>query len=101
MKSGVHALRMPSSDLLSNWAYMVISALAWNLKAWYGLMVQAQSKKKDILRMEFKRFLLSYIQIPCQVLKTCRSLVYRILTYSEHLATFIETFAYIKRLKFT
>ena len=101
LKSGVHALRMPSSDLLSNWAYMVIAALAWNLKAWYGLMVQAQSKKKDILRMEFKRFLLSYIQIPCQVLKTGRRLVYRILTYSEHLATFFETFAYIRQLKFS
>jgi hypothetical protein len=101
LKSGVHALRMPSSDLLSNWAYMVIAALAWNLKAWYGLMVQAQSKKKDILRMEFKRFLSSYVQIPCQVLITARRLVYRILTYSEHLATFFETFAYIKRLKFT
>lgn len=101
LKSGVHALRMPSSDLLSNWAYMVIAALAWNLKAWYGLMVQIKSKKKDILRMEFKRFLLSYVQIPCQVLITGRRLVYRILTYSEHLATFIETFAYIKRLKFS
>ena len=101
LKSGVHALRLPSSDLLSNWAYMVIAALAWNLKAWYGLMVQAKSKKKDILRMEFKRFLLSYIHVPCQVLNTGRRLVYRILTYSEHLATFLETFAYIKRLKFT
>lgn len=101
LKSGVYALRMPSSDLLSNWAYMVIAALPWNLKAWYGLMVQIKSKKKDILRMEFKRFLLSYVQIPCQVLITGRRLVYRILTYSEHLATFIETFAYIKRLKFS
>ncbi len=101
LKSGVHALRLPSSDLLSNWAYMVIAALAWNLKAWYGLMVQAKSKKKDILRMEFKRCLLSYIHVPCQVLNTGRRLVYRILTYSEHLATFLETFAYIKRLKFT
>jgi hypothetical protein len=101
LKSGVHALRMPSSDLLSNWAYMVIAALAWNLKAWYGLMVQAQSKRKEILGMEFKRFLLSYVQIPCQVLNTGRRLVYRIFSYSEHLATFLETFAYIQRLKFT
>ena len=101
LKSGVHALRMPSSDLLSNWAYMVIAALAWNLKAWYGLMVQAQSKKKEILGMEFKRFVLSYVQIPCQVLNTGRRLVYRILTYSEHLETFLETFRYIKRLRFS
>ncbi|MGH9198497.1 MAG: IS1380 family transposase, partial [Acidimicrobiia bacterium] len=36
LKSGVNALRMPSDGLVSNWAYMVIAALAWNLKAWYG-----------------------------------------------------------------
>jgi hypothetical protein len=24
---------------LSNWAYMVMSALAWNLMAWYGLLM--------------------------------------------------------------
>ena len=39
LKNGVNALRMPSDDLLSNWAYMVIAALAWNLKSWYGLLV--------------------------------------------------------------
>ena len=26
-------MRMPVDDLFSNWAYMVMSALAWNLKA--------------------------------------------------------------------
>ena len=29
LKSGVNALRMPSDGLVSNWAYMVIAALAW------------------------------------------------------------------------
>ena len=33
LNNGVSALRMPSSDLISNWAYMVIATLAWNLKA--------------------------------------------------------------------
>jgi len=28
-KNGVNAMRMPVDDLLSNWAYMVMSALAW------------------------------------------------------------------------
>ena len=32
-------MRMPVDDLLSNWAYKVMSALAWNLKAWYGLLM--------------------------------------------------------------
>jgi hypothetical protein len=26
-------------NLESNWAYMVMTALAWNLKAWWGLML--------------------------------------------------------------
>lgn len=34
LKNGVNAMRMPVHDLLSNWAYMVMAALAWNLKSW-------------------------------------------------------------------
>ena len=36
LKNGVNAMRMPVNDLLSNWAYMVMAALAWNLKAGSG-----------------------------------------------------------------
>jgi hypothetical protein len=100
LKSGVNALRMPSDGLVSNWAYMVIAALAWNLKAWYGLVTQSPGARRDILRMEFKRFLISYIQLPCQIVNTGRRLVYRILTYSKHLETFFATFDYIKQLRF-
>src|SRR5438034_8590785 len=95
----VNTLRMPSEDLLANRAYMVIAALAWNLKAWYGLVTQSPSARRDIMRMEFKRFLISYIQLPCQIVNTGRRLVYRILTYSKHLETFLATFAYIKQLR--
>ncbi len=101
LKSGVNALRMPSDGLVSNWAYMVIAALAWNLKAWYGLVTQSPAVRRDILRMEFKRFLGSFIQIPCQIVATGRRLVYRILAYSRHLETFLETFDHIRKLKFT
>lgn len=101
LKTGVNALRMPSDGLVSNWAYMVIAALAWNLKAWYGLVTAAPAARRDILRMEFKRFLVSYIQIPCQIVATGRRLVYRILTYSRHLETFLATFDRIRQLKFT
>jgi hypothetical protein len=75
LKSGVNALRMPSDGLVLNWAYMVIAALAWNLKAWYGLVTVAPAARRDILRMEFKRFLGSFIQIPCQIVATGRRLV--------------------------
>ena len=101
LKSGVNALRMPADDLESNWAYMVIAALAWNLKAWYGLVTQIPAARRDILRMEFKRFLLSFVQIPCQIVNTGRRLVFRILTYSRHLETFFATFDHIRKLSFT
>ena len=100
LKSGVNALRMPSDGLLSNWAYMVIAALAWNLKAWYGLITLEPAASRDILRMEFKRFLIHFIQIPCQIVRTGRRVVYRILTYSRHMDTFLATFDIIKRLRF-
>lgn len=99
LKTGVNALRMPSDGLVSNWAYMVIAALAWNLKAWYGLVTQSKNARKDILRMEFKRFLINFIQIPCQIVNTGRRLFYRVLSYNRHLETFFTTFDYIKRLK--
>ena len=100
LKSGVNALRMPSDGLVSNWAYMVISALAWNLKAWYGLVTQSPIARRDIVRMEFKRFLISYIQLPCQIVNTGRRLVFRLLTYSKHLETFFATFDFIRQLRF-
>jgi hypothetical protein len=100
LKNGVNALRMPSDDLVSNWAYMVIAALAWNLKSWYGLMAPDQSVGHAIGRMEFKRFLHSFILIPCQIVKTGRRLVFRVLTYTKHLRTFFQTFDVLKRVRF-
>lgn len=101
LKSGVGALRMPSSDLLSNGAYMVIAALAWNLKAWYGLLTPDQAQGAEIVRMEFKRFLLSFVQLPCQIVKSGRRVVYRLLAYSAELKTFLRTFEYLRKLRLT
>ncbi len=101
LKSGINALRMPAGDLLANWAYMVIAALAWNLKAWYGLLTPQTGAGQQIVRMEFKRFRLNFIELPCQIVRTGRRLVYRILRYTEHLQTFFATLAYIKQLAFT
>jgi hypothetical protein len=101
LKSGVNALRMPSDGLVSNWAYMVIAALAWNLKAWYGLVTLVPGVRGEILRMEFKRFLINFIQIPCQIVQTGRRLIFRILSYSKNLETFFSTFDHIRQLKFS
>ena len=100
LKNGVNALRMPTEDLVSNWAYMVIAALAWSLKSWYGLLVPDPATGQAIVRMEFKRFLRSFILIPCQVVYTGRRLLLRVLTYTRHLEIFFKTFEVLKRLRF-
>ena len=92
LKNGVNALRMPSDHLLSNWAYMAIAALAWNLKAWFGLLAPETAVGQQIVRMEFKRFLGSFILIPCQVIRTGRRLLFRVLTYTRHLETVFRNF---------
>ncbi|HSW39205.1 MAG TPA: IS1380 family transposase, partial [Acidobacteriota bacterium] len=86
--------------LVSNWAYMVIAALAWNMKAWYGPVTVVPAVRQEILKMEFKRFLLSFMQIPCQIVAKGRRLVYRVLTCSRHLEAFFDTFDHIRKLKF-
>ena len=42
LRGGVRALRAPVDNLESNWAYMVMTALAWNLKAWWALTLPEQ-----------------------------------------------------------
>lgn len=41
------ALPAPLNDLTSNWAYMVIASLAWNLKIWSGLMITPSGTAKQ------------------------------------------------------
>jgi Transposase DDE domain group 1 len=88
LKNGVNAMRMPVNDLVSNWAYMVISALAWNLKAWYGLLVPNRERGIELVKMEFRRFLHAIMLLPCQVVRTARRVIYRILSYNSWLQDF-------------
>ena len=98
LKNGVNAMRMPVDDLVSNWAYMVIATLAWNMKAWYGLLTPNHFLAKQIIRMEFKRFINTFIKIPCLIIKTGRRIVYRLVGYNSTTKDFFRTFAVIKAL---
>jgi len=40
LKNGARALQAPSDTLISNWVYMVIASLAWDMKAWYGMLLR-------------------------------------------------------------
>jgi len=91
LKNGVNAMRMPVNDLVSNWAYMVIAALAWNLKAWYGLLVPNRERGIELVKMEFRRFLHVIMLLPCQVVRTARRVIYRVLSYNSWLQDFFAT----------
>jgi len=83
LKNGVQAMRMPSDSLESNWAYLVIAAQAWNLKAWLGLVQPDKTMGRRMVTMEFRRFLRQVIQIPCQILQQGRRLLYRLLNVND------------------
>jgi hypothetical protein len=95
-KNGVRCFRAPLDNLVSNWAYMVMTSLAWNLKAWWALLLpeshrwreKHQAEKQLVLKMEFKRFVNSFIQVPCQLARTGRRLVFRLLAWNPHLHIF-------------
>jgi hypothetical protein len=99
LKNGVNAMRMPVDDLVSNWAYMVMAALAWNLKAWYGLLVPDRDRGLELVRMEFRRFLHAIIRLPVQIIRAGRKIVYRLLGYNSWLKDFFATFQRLAALE--
>jgi len=99
LKNGVNAMRMPVDNLLSNWAYMVMTALAWNLKAWFALLVPDRGRSEELLRTEFRHFLNVIIQIPCQIITKGRQIIYRVLGYNSWLSDFFSTWERIRRLQ--
>ena len=98
LKNGVNAMRMPVDDLLSNWAYMVMSALAWNLKAWYGLLMPNRQRGLELLEMEFRRFLHLIVMLPAQIVRSGRRIIYRIMGYNDWLKDFFATWEYLRRM---
>src|SRR5207244_6168827 len=73
LKNGVNALRVPLYDLVSNWAYMVIAALSWNIKSWFAMMMHRKHDRRDYIRMQFRRFLTGIILIPAMLIRRARS----------------------------
>ena len=101
LKNGLNALRMPVGDLVSNWAYMVMAALAWTLKAWFALLVRHGERREALLKMEFRRFLNGLVRLPAQIIRGGRRIVYRILGYNDWVRTFLQTFERIRALRLT
>ncbi len=98
LKNGVSALKMPVDALTSNWAYMVMASLAWTLKGWFALLLPQNGRwrkkytaeKRDVLRMEFKKFVNAFVRIPAQIVKTGRRLVFRLLAWNPYQHIFLR-----------
>lgn len=88
----MRALHAPVDNLLSNWAYMVMTALAWTLKAWLALWAKPKAGRhhqrhlaqyERLLKMEFRTFVNRFVRVPCQIVRTGRRLVYRVLAWND------------------
>jgi hypothetical protein len=98
LKNGLHALTAPVDNLESNWAYMVMTSLAWSLKGWAALRLPetgrwAEKYRADklwLLGLEFKAFVNVFVAIPCQIVRQARRLVCRVLSYHQSLPIFFR-----------
>ena len=98
LAGGVRALSAPVDNLTSNWAYMVMTSLAWTLKAWSALWlpvngrwrVQQAAERQSLLRMEFKTFVNAMIKVPCQIVRGGRRVLLRFLNWNPYLPSFFR-----------
>lgn len=98
LKSGVPALKAPVDNLMSNWAYMLIASLAWNLKAWFALLLPETGRWKHrwkddkwaVLRMEFKTFVNAFMMVPAQIVRQGRKIIYRLLAWNRWQPVFMR-----------
>jgi hypothetical protein len=102
----VRALHAPLDNLLSNNAYMLITSLAWNLKAWLALSLpeprgfgkeKQAEQKRGLLRMEFRTFVNFLMRVPAQVVRTGRRLVIRLLAWNQWQSVFLRLVARLCR----
>jgi hypothetical protein len=77
---------------------MVMASLAWSLKAWAALLVPVSSRhaakhaaeKRTLLRMEFATFRAAIIEMPCQIVRGGKRLIYRLLSWTPWQGVFLR-----------
>ena len=104
--AAARALHAPVDNLLSNGAYMLMTALAWNLKAWLALSLEVkpgpardeqQARKKQLLGLEFRTFVNYFLRLPAQVVKTGRRILVRLLAWNTWQPVFFRLAAQFSR----
>jgi hypothetical protein len=105
LKDKVRSLRAPLGDLVSNWAWMVMSTLAWSLKAWAALSLPRggrwREKHEDdrarLLGMGFRNFVESMIRVPVQVIVAARQIRVRLLAWNSEQRLFLRLADVVER----
>jgi hypothetical protein len=104
--AALRALHAPVDNLLSNEAYMLMTALAWNLKAWLALSLPEETPKKKsrepsqkqrLLGLEFRTFVNYFLRVPAQVLRSGRQTIVRLLAYNAWQPVFFRLAATFAR----
>ena len=98
LENGVRALRAPVNTLVANWAYMVMAALAWSIKAWVASTLPVLPRWQDkhlhgqlkLLRVDFRTFLEHFVNMPAQVIETGRRTILRLLAWRPWLPVFFR-----------
>ena len=106
LKSGVKSLCSPLDNLHSNWAYMVMATLAWNLAKWLALLLPERGRwrerhaaeKHDVLRMNFQTFVSTFMLVPVQIVRTARRLVLRVLAWNRWQHVFFRSLDAVRAL---
>jgi hypothetical protein len=78
---------------------MVMTALAWDLKAWWALLLPEgpgrhraayAADKCWVLGLEFRTFVQAFVALPCQLVCTGRRWLYRLLSWNPWQAIFFR-----------
>jgi hypothetical protein len=105
LKDKVRSLRAPLGDLVSNWAWMVMSTLAWSLKAWAALSLPRGGRWREkheedrarLLGMGFRNFVESIIRVPVQVIIGARQIRVRLLAWNSEQRLFLRLADVVER----
>lgn len=96
LKNGMPAMHAPCADFQANQAWMLIGALAHNVKSWFALLHPEPDARRRLVGAEFKAFFRSFVLIPCQILRTGRRIVFRFLYTNE---SFEDLLAILQRIR--
>jgi hypothetical protein len=75
-------------------------SLAWNLKAWLSILHPHRAARREIRRMEFRRFVATVMWVPCQIVRAARGLRLRIAMYTPWADALVDGLDYFRDASF-